>query len=152
MIAHADHAVMILTRTTLTPIVAARIAAVLPGTVIARAILAGTVVTRTLITCAVLTGTLLAGAVIPRTIFARALVAAAVVTTAILTAITAAFGPRRVGVLGLGRDGDFNHRQRSNRLQRCDFGVGLHRAITLVGVAVTAARAARFITRAVGPV
>jgi hypothetical protein len=127
MIAHTDHAVMVLTRRPLTPIVAPRIAAVVAGAILTRSIF-------------------------PRPILTRTVVAAAVVTTTILTAITAAFGPGRVGLLRLGHDGNFNHWLGGHWLQRCHLSMRLHRALTLVSVAVAAARSTRFIARAVWPV
>jgi hypothetical protein len=147
MIAHTDHAVMVLTRSTLTPIVAPRIAAVVAGALFARAI-----VTRAVLAGAFIPCTVVAGAIFPRPILTRTVVAAAVVTTTILTAITAAFGPGRVGLLRLGHDGNFNHWLGGHWLQRCHLSMRLHRALTLVSVAVAAARSTRFIARAVWPV
>jgi hypothetical protein len=142
MIAHTDHAVMVLTRSTFTPVLAPRIAAVFPGALFARALIAGTVVA----------GAILTRTVFPRPIFPRTVVAAAVVTTTILTAITAAFGPGCGGLLGLGHNGNFDHGLGGHWLQRCHLSMRLHRALTLVSVAVAAARSTRFIARAVGPV
>jgi hypothetical protein len=147
MIAHTDHAVMVLTRSTFTPVFAPRIAALFPGALFARAI-----VTRAVLARALIAGTVVAGAILTRPIFPRTIVAAAVVTTTILTAITAAFGPGWGGLLSLGHDGNFDHRLGGHGLQRCDFGVRFHRPVAPVSVAVAAARTTRFIARAVGPV
>jgi hypothetical protein len=147
MIAHTDHAVMVLTRSTLTPVFAPRIATVFPGALFARAVL-----TRALIAGTVVAGAILTRTVFPRPIFPRTVFAAAVVTTTILTAITAAFGPGCGGLLGLGHNGNFDHGLGGHGLQRGDLGVRLHRPVAPVSVAVAAARTARFIARAVGPV
>jgi hypothetical protein len=152
MIAHTDHAVMVLTRSTLTPIVAPRIAAVVAGALFARAIVTRAVLAGALIPCTVVTGAILTRTIFPRPILTRTVVAAAVVTATILTAVTAAFGPGRVGLLRLGHDGNFNHWLGGHWLQRCHLSMRLHRALTLVSVAVAAARSTRFIARAVGPV
>jgi hypothetical protein len=152
MIAHTDHAVMVLTRSTLTPIVAPRIAAVVAGALFARAIVTRAVLAGAFIPCTVVAGAILTRPIFPRPILTRTVVAAAVVTTTILTAITAAFGPGCSGLLGLGHNGNFDHGLGGHGLQRGDLGVRFHRALTLVSVAVAAARSTRFIARAVGPV
>ena len=152
MIAHTDHAVMVLTRSTLTPVFAPRIAAFFPRALFARAIVTRAVLARALIAGTVVAGAILTRTIFPRPIFPRTVVAPAVVTTTILTAITATFGPGCGGLLGLGHDGNFDHRLGGHGLQRGDFGVRFHRPVAPVSVAVAAARTARFIARAVGPV
>jgi hypothetical protein len=157
MIAHTDHAVMVLTRSTFTPVFAPRITAVVAGALFARAIVTRAVLAGALIPCTVVTGAILTRSIFPRPIFPRPIfprtvVAAAVVTATILTAVTAAFGPGPVGLLRLGHDGNFNHWLGGHWLQRCHLSMRLHRALTLVSVAVAAARSTRFIARAVGPV
>jgi hypothetical protein len=144
VIAHADHALMILTRTTLAPIFAPRIAAFVTRAVIAGPLIAGAVVARPVVPGPIFMGPIFTGTVIPRAVFS-----ATVVTAAILTALTAALG---AGLSRLGCDTDLDHRLDRDRLQGCHFSMRLHRAIALVSVAATAARSARFITRAVGPV